>query len=198
MNPGCYGSVIAHNAEDDTCRACPLRGGCADSAYQNLLSLREQLNVSHYLKQFEVARARAGKPLAKGIETKPAVTRAPRQQYKLGPLELQVLSDRTRPQKARKLLYDLFKRGLSISALKAALRQGVNPFRHETPETMRIACELLLDRGFTRDELIRALMVRGESRKSFDTARSQASVAMAAITMTGLAVELGPRYVMEA
>lgn len=204
MKPGCFGSVIAYEAQDEHCIACEFKQVCGDEAYKNLLGLRQVLNVQGYIKDFERDRLRENKtvetrhmPDRNTVVKSQAPSRA-RKPQKLSEEQQALLADEDYPIKARELIRSLFNRGLDEQVLRGALAQRENLFLHEKPVILRIVFNLLITRrGFSFSELVESFMIHPETSMQQNTARSRASTVASALLALGLIAQVRGRYIVE-
>ena len=201
MSPGCLGSVISFDATDEYCKACSYKNYCRDKVGRRLIELRESLDVSDFIREFnidqardeedvidgggEVVTARHSKPASKRITVK-AVTK---EQF------YQVNQDWI-PKKAKKLMLQMFKKGIDGRVIHNQLKIGLNPFKNETPVTMRVACELLINGGFEKSELRMALVNNSIRQMSSGTAFALVSILTSTLLATKVAYEEEGKFMM--
>ena len=164
--PGCFGSPLCHHAEQLPCTRCPFHETCGQVAERVALGLRRKYGIE---------------PLLRRDSPRPHSSAAPEPPA----------SPEAWPVKVREQLARIAARGLD---LKRAAAMRANPFDTGPPAFLRVAFDLLLRGGFSRDEL-RTQLVRtlgwGES-----TALSHTGIAVGVLLATGAAEERAGRITL--
>lgn len=140
---GCFGSVMAYDEKSATCQACIACHACADNARSRLERLSEKLNIQPLI---------ASQRAFRGAHHQGGTTRIQLQQsWQVDKTPFQSLPKKVQPLAAR-----LDQHGID---LKNELLSRRNPYRQMRPKYMEVACDLLLEAGFTRSELRAALLI---------------------------------------
>lgn len=182
--PGCYGSVLSFSPDDKACSLCPHKEECGDTAYDQLLKMREEMDVSALQRKFDVYRTKSDKSV---VTNKPkAEQSSASKRTKLTAEQVALVEDEELPVKPRKLLRTVFGKGYDADYLLKALKSGVNPFKDKKPKLLDVALELLIGGGFTKQQLHRTYMASGMAKR---TAHSQVSIVVAALDILNLTDE---------
>jgi len=184
-NPGCYGLPTAVSALSPSCRACPVRAGCAHAAFallellpDNPLTRRERLSLS--VTRTALASTPPGDA---GTPTPARVAASPRgvKHLILTPPQLAALAHY--PERIASQVRQLLQRGWFDFA-KAELRAGRNP---ADKGWKKVLCAQLLAGPSSRRDLELALVQ--QLKLSPASARMQASVGLAIFAAGRLASE---------
>lgn len=194
MIPGCLGSIISFDSSDDYCISCRYKDQCRQKVGSRLIELRNKLDVSDYLREFNINQGRddeASVDAEQDEEMQPsrAKLRPASKRVAVRPItkeQFVQFSQDWVPKKAKKLMLQMFRKGIDGRVIGNQLRKRVNPFKNETPVTMRVACDLLLNGGFEKTELKMALM--GSSKRQMNSATAIAQVSI--LTSTLLAIKV--------
>lgn len=194
MNPGCFGSIICHNADDATCKSCPLMAACSEQVANNIEALRHELNIEPYIRRFNLGRLKQDKATVQGDEAKDATAKTrirnapPRVRHELTPEQQALIKNPQFPVKARAEVEKLFRRGIDGEVICNALKRGENILREHGTRVLSKGAELLLKGGFTRSDLSQAFASMDGVRMTVATARSQAAIVYAVFEMMGVGI----------
>jgi len=199
--PGCFGSASTYSTDSVVCKACTAYRSCGEAAYERLQALREIVNVKDLLAQHERARLKAN--LASPDPSHPMVTspipvRQPDVMNK--PIEratpmikvafaISVEDQRVldaigaKSVKAKEAATTLCKNN-RINDMRAMLPRGRNPFATTGPQYLRIACDMLINGGFTK-AMYRARLMQ-DLAWTDGTAGSHVAVACALLYSFGI------------
>lgn len=189
--PGCFGSAVSFDADDDICKECAMFRPCMDKAGETLMEIRKHINIDKAIEQHNMGVIKAGaKPVAisyKG-ETRPATTKARPLSRRVEELDEEALKvlERITSKKPREQAERLLKRGLSGRYMRKVMREGFNPFYDGKPRFMQIACDFLIKGGYAKSELAGAFQEVGMSKT---TAYSHVAIATAILIGMEAAIE---------
>lgn len=196
MFPGCYGSLVCHDANNAACARCPVLEACSDKVVSTVEALREELNIGAYVKRFNLQRVKQGKApvnieeLAQEIESKTAPasikSEAPRLRCALTPDQEELIADSRYPVKARQEVEKFFRRGIDGAVIRRGLQSGENVLKEHGSRVFATGAQMLLAGGFTRSELFRSFMALDGAAMREATARSQAAIVFAAFELMGV------------
>lgn len=167
--PGCFGFAATYSVKSPTCEACNEKQGCAERARQSLEKLAQVINVDAALKNMHAVQrvARAERKLNK---PKPSLPEAIQKR-------LEAL-----PRNTARVGEVLFAKGIDY---RSALEKGLNPIRNDSPKSISLLFDLLIEGPVTRNQYLMALKNEGQSAA---TAASQATIGFTLVTKFGIAV----------
>lgn len=192
MKPECFGFLAVYDANSDICKSCPARQDCVDTAYErgvrilNEIDIRAELAVLRPQVSKDVQKLKWGVP-----RRQPHKKCRSKKRFEPSPLQQQYIKGL--PTNVRSVVEQCYKRGIDV---QASLRSDQNPFRHDKPAFMEVACDIALKRidGFTTRDLQLALS------SAFDwsehTTKSKAWIAISVLKVFGLSKQNG-RYFLE-
>lgn len=192
-NPGCYGVPSVFSFKSTVCGACPSRDGCRGAAYQALLSVSDKTFVARFIAEHESHNARLNCPAAPRHDPSFTVdVDRPRARATFAMTDEQKAAVAELPKKAATYLMTLWKKGIPERILEAA-RRGQNPFGERTFRPARLAYELLVSGGFTKQGL--RLAYQESLGWTEGSAFSQVSIIWRVFCALGIAMEDGCRLV---
>lgn len=211
--PGCFGAATVFSHDSVVCQSCPMFQECSVAALERLNSIKQIVNVSDLLAKHAKAQKgqqairaarrkdaveNAPKPVQKSLQ-KPEVTEPVERQTQVAKVTFEIdaatqqVIARIPNQKAAQQAIVLCKAN-KIEIAKAALTSGINPFADGGPKYLFVACELLLDKGFTRATLKEALMEKLSWTDT--TAASHVSIAVGLLPAFDIARLDGDMFVL--
>lgn len=157
---GCFGAASVFDADYHVCQTCAARNACGEQATRNLQHLRSQIDLSGILvrhgRQRGVTPRRASTPVVHAPS--PTSAAEPSQTTDIGAVDQKIIDlIGQQNSKAGEQARTLCKHN-KINQCRAQLPQRVNPFAQSGPSFMRVACDLLLNGGFTKATLKERLM----------------------------------------
>lgn len=173
--PGCFASPSVFAMDSKVCGCCIATNECRTASSETLERIRGVINVSDLLKRHEKARLVAtntsetpykpeepetlpttdNQTLAPVIVTPAPII--PKVVKRKTPTEIVVFyvtgdqetTIQALPKKTGELARQQIKQNL-ISKIKPALKMGLNSYAETGPKFLRLACDMLLEGGFTR------------------------------------------------
>lgn len=162
--PGCFASPSVYSMDSKVCQACQAFTACTDASLVTLEAIRSTIDVRDVLARHVKARLKAGyisAPLApphlpvEPVEPVKRLTPVARVTFDVTPAHEAVLA--TLAAKTAELARQQIKQNLLTTA-RATLSAGKNPYAETGPKFLRIACDMLLEGGFSRMMLNRAMV----------------------------------------
>lgn len=188
--PGCYGHASVFKHTSPICKACPSFGACEGVVAVKLKSISKRVNIGDFVKRHDNESMKAGIPLVhEAQDTLDARKQIKRQQpvkivkRELTDKEQEILA--ILPKKVIAIGKQLIDAHLDKTALSSLLK-GSNPFPYNGKRFLHIACNMLMEGGFTRGELKKAYMTNGMSD---GTAAAHVSMAVALFNAFSIASE---------
>lgn len=165
---GCFGAASVFDADYHVCQTCAARNACGEQATRNLQHLRSQIDLSGILVRHGRQRGVTPRCASAPVAIAPSPTSAAKSASESAP-ESSMDSDigaadqkiidliNQQNSKAGEQARTLCKHN-KINECRAQLPLRVNPFAQSGPSFMRVACDLLLNGGFTKATLKAHLM----------------------------------------
>lgn len=171
--PGCFGAASVYSMDSVVCQGCVAFTTCGDTAIKKLESMRELVDVRDLLARHAAARVKAQnvalKPPAAPAPLVPSPIPVAQPKATLQPIERKTTSARVtfeisdddqnvlaligeKSVKTREQAIVLCKTN-KINNMRSMLPKGVNPFIESGPKFLSVACDLLLNGGFTKATL---------------------------------------------
>jgi hypothetical protein len=171
--PGCFGAASVYSMDSVVCQGCVAFASCGDTAIKNLEALRELVDVRDLLARHAAARVKAQnaalKPPAPPAPLTPSPIPVAQPKPTLQPVERKTTSARVtfeiseddqnvlaligeKSVKTREQAIVLCKTN-KINNMRSMLPKGVNPFVESGPKFLLVACDMLLNGGFTKATL---------------------------------------------
>lgn len=198
--PGCFGAASIYKATSEACIACVANEACGVKSEETLQVLRKYANVDDLLAQFKRDKI-ADLPVAIESQATPAVEEPkpivlPERTTKLARPVFPILSDHDAmlakmSVKAREQGTSLIKAN-ALDGIRSDLQAGVNPFATRSPKYLRVACDMLINGGFTRASLKAALMDQLGWKDG--SAGSHVSIVMSLMVSFGLVAENAGKF----
>ena len=201
---GCFGAASVYSTDSTVCQACPAFAACGEKALETLESIRDFVDVRDLLKKHAAARLKVQQRLsppglAKPLEASPIAVAQPapvtepierktaiaKVDLPISPADEAVIQSLSKSVKAKEAAISLCKSG-KVDAMRADLPVQRNPFATEGPKNLRVACEMLMQGGFTKASL-RQRMVE-QLGWTNDTAASQVAVGVALLYAFAIAI----------
>lgn len=170
QTPGCFGSPSVYSLDSNVCAACASYNTCRIASYATLEKIRGTINVSDVLARHAKARiAAVSDSVAKFPVEEPAPQAQPKAiadkvarktpvavvMFDVSSADEQIIS--TLAVKTGELARQQIKQNL-LHNVAPGLKKGLNVYSQTGPKFLRIACDLLLRGGFTRNSLNRAMV----------------------------------------
>ena len=191
--PGCFGAASVFDVHDHVCQTCVAHRACGEQANNNLETMRSRIDVSEVLVHLAQTRPpakpgskaprgrRSGVAAASKQALPPALAMPP---PAVCEKDLQIIAFiRQQNSKAGEQAQTLCKHN-KMNLCRTALPLRVNPFAQSGPSFMRVACELLLNGGFTKALLKQRLMLV----LGWSSGTAASHVAMAAVLLYGFGI----------
>lgn len=161
--PGCFGSPSVFSNDSKVCNTCDAFGSCRSASIETLQTIRQVINIEDLLALHSSTRVKVAKRIARPAPPeKPAMSFKPvKRQTTVAKVHFEISDDLKsliavmQNKKAQAVSVLLCKTG-KFSEIVDALKHGKNPLT--TPNYFRVACDMLISGGFTRESLKSQLM----------------------------------------
>ena len=184
--PGCFGAASVFDENYAVCQSCAAFRTCGEAARSNLQAMRERIDLSAVMTRRVQVRSAAMRAGAAPVVSRQA-SAIPEEDQRV----IALISDKNRKAGEQATLLCKYNK---INLCRAALPNRVNPFAESGPSFMRVACDLLLNGGFTKAMLKQRLMtVLGWSP---GTAAAHGSMATALLYAFGIATLAQEQFVL--
>jgi hypothetical protein len=174
-NIGCFGSVICHDSESDTCKACPQVSLCGELVGKNFKEISDSLTDKGKKAKTKAVK----KQISSGTITEfsQADLKKAGERIALTKYEMAAIAKTATKKRIKRHLASLKRKGISGSYVRNVLVSGKNPFQEEKPELLKLACENMLTNNLTlnKTQLVETHERKGKQRK---TALAQADTAI--------------------
>jgi hypothetical protein len=205
--PGCFASPSIYAVDSQYCQQCVAYRECGEVMQKTLAELQPIINVQDLIDMHEKARKKMGinpapelpqqvetafavsSPLPQSIERKTVVTKV---DFEVDQKTMDLIAN-IGNVKAKAQALVLAKSNM-IERSIAALAKGENPFADCPPKFLNVACDLLLNGGFTKAQLKKALMER--LGQSDGTAGSHVSITVAMLLPMNIIVANGKAFIL--
>jgi len=176
--PGCFGAASVYSMDSVVCQQCPAFAQCGETAISNLEEIRQIVDVRDLLARHTAARQRAQnaalRPPAPPAPVAPSPIPVAQPKPTTQPVERKTTSARVtfdisdddqnvlamigeKSVKAREQAIVLCKTN-KINDMRSMLPKGINPFGESGPKFLLVACDMLLNGGFTKASFKARLM----------------------------------------
>ncbi|MFM0095576.1 hypothetical protein PQQ87_08185 [Paraburkholderia nemoris] len=205
--PGCFASPSIYAIDSQYCQQCVAYRECGEAMQKTLTELQPVINVKDLIDLHEKARKKMGivrepevaavvetafaasSPLPQAIERKTVVAKV---DFEIDQKTMDLIAN-IGNVKAKAQALVLAKTNMIERAI-VALSKGENPFINTPPRFLNVACDMLLNGGFTKASLKKALMERlGQSE---GTAGSHVSIAVAMLQPMNIIVARGKTFTL--
>ncbi|MDR9847125.1 hypothetical protein [Herbaspirillum huttiense] len=172
VSPGCFGAPSVFGSDSVVCNACTMFDKCADASAQRLQKIRPLIDVGDLIARHKAARAAAvaarrqrtapaGEPSAQPAPiTEPVERKTTKEKvtFVISEADQAVLAKLgSKSAKAHSQAVILCKND-KVNECRAMLPRGQNPFAENGPNFLRVACDMLINGGFTKAQLKAELM----------------------------------------
>lgn len=213
MAPGCFGAASVFSMDSTVCKACVAYSKCSDASIATLESIRQTIDVRDLMARHTAARQRnadkltppaaaapvQGSPIPVAQPpkvTKPVVrkTTMARVSFDISPADQNVIAMiGEKSVKTRDQAIQLSKQN-KINQCRSELPKGVNPFAESGPAFLRVACDMLINGGFTKASLKARL--REDMTWTDGTAGSHVAITCALMYAFGIITPEGDRFIL--
>lgn len=211
--PGCFGAASVFSMDSQVCQACVAFKDCGDKAIETLEAIKSTINVADILTRHQAARQKAlankpkpvapqpieqspipiaqPKPITKPVERKTAMQRVTFEISEADQAVIMRIGEKSVKTKEQAVV--LCKQN-KINAMRWNLPKGLNPFSTSGPAFLRIACDMLINGGFTKASY-KARLVADLSWTD-GTAGSHVAIACALLFAFGIVVGKDDSFVL--
>lgn len=177
LSPGCFGAATVYGSDSQACKACPGYLDCGEVSIQTLQTIQATVDVRDLLARHKAARSKylieqqrprtpdlvEPSPIPVGMAARiklpvARVTSKEKVEFPISPQDQSALNMlEQRSAKTHKQALIMCKSN-KINDMRALLPQGTNPFAAGGPQYMRVACDMVMNGGFTKAALKTQLM----------------------------------------
>tara|TARA_R110000851_G_C13102760_1_gene569367 strand:- start:103880 stop:104368 length:489 start_codon:yes stop_codon:yes gene_type:complete len=154
-----------------------------------MYEIREIVDVEQRIAQANKNRIRGGLPVSEStsIEIKP------RGKFELTDDQREMVKCIANKKGVQRAI-NLLKRGIDGNYIGKSMQRRMNPFEKEPPHFLYLACQLLMDGGFTKVELAKSFVLDESTSMSIKTAHSHVSITVPLLTEFGVMQLSNGRY----
>lgn len=195
--PGCYGHASSFSHTSKTCGVCPAFSTCEVKVAEKLKSMSKKVDLTDFIIRHDSASLLAGIPIVHETDVQIDSKKPIKRTQPVKKVNRVYTADeeaimKSLPKKVVVFGKQLIDSGLDKIALKTLLG-GSNPFPYDGKRFLHLASKLLLNDGFTRQELKALYMTNGMSD---GTAASHVSMAVALFKAFKITVETGNKITL--
>ena len=205
--PACYAAPSIFSRDSQVCRVCPTHEQCEEASLRTLQELRKTIDVTDLLARHAQARKKTVEKVAPAVEPvnnlkflpsiKPPVSPVVRK-ARIEPAtftiedDIQQVIDNLNKNPAT-LVRRLAKAGV-VGLVRQELAAGRNPLPEDKWTWVSIACQKLVEGGYSKQSLVMAYMTKMGWKET--TANSHFVIVTPAFRALGLIVESEGKFVV--
>lgn len=198
--PGCYGHASVFAYSNPICKACPAFAECGETVTAKLKAFAEKADVSDHSARHTNGAIDAG--VLHALEANAAevqIRKVPKRRQPVARVKVNLTPEdaaivESMPVKVRVMGRNMIASG-EAKGMLAKLRAGENPFPFEGKRYLHVACEMLLQGGFTKASLRERYMTRLSWSK--ETSFSHVSMAISIFTAFGVIEETKAGFIIK-
>jgi hypothetical protein len=210
--PGCFGAASTFSGDSKACQACPQFDACREESIATLERIRDRIDVSDILRQHESARLKAvarkniqdalkvGEVAeVKSVKQPRAVAKAVVRETKVVRVRFEISDEdmaiiNSIPNVKVKTAAMSMVEQNTIRDVKSSLPKGINPMTRKQFQWARVACDMLIEGGFSLAALQARYMSEFEWQKM--TAGPHASMLIGLFKAFGIITGNNEHYVL--